>query len=468
MLLLQLPPELLDCIASLLDPLALGQLRLTGQEAYSKTFHDFSRRVLGQQWLMREDSLNTLMAVGDDRQLKDSLTRLWLGTHALDEFHNPMRQLPRSTWDAFVSASKEQADFRAYGRPTAIITMVLYKTPALRDIEIGQFCQPNEDYRLGWGGNRLSDVTKQDLAPEWFNNWTPAKNPHPDVADTVPTSYKPDSSSASLSFNFSAVLMALSLTRQPIERLSAGLEKQDQMFGLDVDDLQTLDLAGSLCRGLAAAFANLKILRLALDYYDCSDHPDHHDEDHPNRDGWNWLPNLLGLTPQLRTLILYFEGLENQEGVTAENHAAFVSFAQKVHLPNLAVLELGSVVVDTKLLSDLLARHSTTLEEVSITNVGTPIANRAQGHAAAAWAGVLDALREMALNYVKLAWLYEEDRAMVTFCSAGIEECKECKRAETYDRKNNRQPTCKHLYHESKVGALPRAIGRLENRRGAL
>jgi len=168
-----LPSELLNHIASFLDPIALDKLRLTAKGIYAKTFDDYARRVLGQRWLLaREESLETLMDIAVDERFRDKLTDLRFSTHMLsvyevDVYDNEPADDKDSEkgltlWRHFVKLYREQTHFVRFGRPQAILTHAFTKMPALRAVEIGEWCSPGlreQSYRIGWGGNRTQETT---------------------------------------------------------------------------------------------------------------------------------------------------------------------------------------------------------------------------------------------------------------------------------------------------------------------
>jgi len=82
----QIPPELVEHIASLCDAITLGSLRLTCHELLNRTSHEFAACVLNQQWLMQEDSLLELGKSTRDERFSDKLATLRLGTHAFYDF----------------------------------------------------------------------------------------------------------------------------------------------------------------------------------------------------------------------------------------------------------------------------------------------------------------------------------------------------------------------------------------------
>jgi len=67
-----------------------GRLRLTCRQVYVRTFSTYKAKVLGQSWMMGENSPDTLTAIADDDRFRSKFGHLSINTHYLfvDESQN--------------------------------------------------------------------------------------------------------------------------------------------------------------------------------------------------------------------------------------------------------------------------------------------------------------------------------------------------------------------------------------------
>ncbi|KAK5121786.1 hypothetical protein LTR85_004661 [Meristemomyces frigidus] len=472
-----LPPELVERIAQLLDPMALGNLRLTAREVYDKTFHDYSRRVLGQRWLLtREESMRTLMDVACDPRFRNKLTELRIDTHTLleywdedasddeddddeddnhrndDDKRSKEKPAREEAWRHFIVLHREQDLFMEYLRPTAMLTLALTKLPALRNVEVGEWCRSGQFPRYGWGGNRVANLTQQSLCPYEWNTGPPdyyETNGHERRWDDY--DYEPESS---LAFHFSALLTALSVTRTPIERLSAGLWKVygrlERLRDLDIPSLQQLLKDGPLVNGLKAAFTDLKSLRLALEYQmmlrdRTTSAVDHHS-----------LANFLNRTPRLEALDLYFDDFSVSIG-QIHGPLAFGLCSKYCRLEHLTSLDLHNLGLVAKELIAFRQRHASTLQHVSLERIALYADPTPGATGDLHWSQTLNALQKPSLRSLTLQCLYE-DTKLIVFDPAGLLDCSVCGTC-SYHRSRRLVPLdCSHVPYTSNEGLIPTEI----------
>lgn len=183
MLIHTLPPELLCQIASYLDPIAFGSLRLVNHEVYHQTFHSFTDRVASQSWSLYASSLETLQAAASDERLHPRLTALRLSTNNVIGLHKRVfdeyREILMARGETFTSDTeaaqaiitqfskprpeqhcfiRKTQDELPYVRPDgALIARALDAMPALRAIELGEWCPRGKEFDIGHGNHAFND-----------------------------------------------------------------------------------------------------------------------------------------------------------------------------------------------------------------------------------------------------------------------------------------------------------------------
>ncbi|KAK4544861.1 hypothetical protein LTR36_003765 [Oleoguttula mirabilis] len=470
----EIPPELLEHIASFLDPLALGNLRLTAQDVHDKTFHDYTRRVLDQRWLLtREESLRTLMEVANDSRFREKLTDLHIDTHTLSEWDDSLLDLgvhltkPErlEAWRHFVRFYREQDQYINCERPAAMLTLSMAKLPALRSIEVGEWCSQipvDGSNKIGWGGKRIERLTKQYLNPYEFGD--PPDDDDIDEDDEQLWNSMGSVYTENLTFHFSTLLTALSVAQHPIEQLSVGrwrfddVESVEELHGVDITNVQSLHQHGPLHQGLRVAFRALKSLRLALQYDNLGDEAE--DE------YFLWLPDFVSLAPELEHVALWFDG-RGSRFLPAITPIAFARFAEELRLEHLASLELHNLILESDRLHQLLQRHTRTLKRTTLQRVSfsphvasaldvavSPVQNMDND---TTWVQIIDVLHEASLSYLRLACLYDARGERVTFKeSTGI--CATCERNNERIENMLCQIDCEHISFTSEHGNTPDMI----------
>lgn len=212
-------------------------------------------------------------------------------------------------WVRYVRALEEQADFVGSDRPAGMLALFLSKIPALHSIEIGEWALRGNCYRMGWSGKALEASTGQSLSPVKLEGGLKLRG-SPDLDERqMPLKYEPPEAFSALAWTFSKMLTSLAITRRRIQRLSAVLWGRpisgNRLQGVIVNDLQPLHRNTSMCRALSSALADLKDLRLSLEYR-MSD--EEGEESYRASGPESWLQRFLMLTPRLERLVNYLDG----------------------------------------------------------------------------------------------------------------------------------------------------------------
>lgn len=460
MSLADLPPEMVERIASFLDPLALGAMRLTCHDARNKSNDEFRHRVLNQQWLLQEDSLSTLTEIAQDGRFQDKLTSLRLGTHAmyafdLDQTNRSYDRMPdrSSAWTAFLKYTRQQDNFLQSERPTAMLTAAMIWMPALRNVEIGQWCIGSEEARIGWGGNIIHHATGSGMCGMWHSK--PPR--HGALSGDALKRYCPNFTDT-VAIVFTNFLSALSVTHHPIERLSV-VFYHGHLWPMDVTFMQTLTPGTDYHRGVTSALTRLKTLRLALEYRWMG--RSHVDNPDPN----GWLTNFVGLAPCLESLSLFFSGFDSWSDCL-NDQIPFGHFAVGTHLAHLRNLELGNVVLEPQHLALLISKHRATLAQVSLLRVSL----RGSASHDLQWPELLLPLCKdggAELTLIKLSCLYESDGAVLVFATEGVEQCQECGPPSRHTHAYwGLGLKCHHVTFISDNGRIPSMICRRDIARG--
>jgi len=290
---------------------------------------------------MNEDSLGTLSDIVEHPRFRDRHTSLRVSTYFLSEYLE--RGKSGSQYDMWCELLWEQQAFLPSDRPTALLTSILCRTPSLRHIEIGQWCEPGCPYDLGWGNNAIESMTECRLDPYYrLNREEGDEDDDQDIFDT-PTSY-----SHNITIIFNSLLTAISAARQPIQSLAATLWTEcegfsDDLRGLEVSMVQPsaheLGTSSDFRSGLEDSFRGMKRLKLALEYGWADN------DDHINPHWKQWLVEMVKLAPSLEHLSLYFDNLDLERLGGTFNRLGFLYFARQAHMERLTHLELAHGVV---------------------------------------------------------------------------------------------------------------------------
>lgn len=458
MSLVSLPPELLDRIASGLEPADLSALRVACKDLCNKSFYTYAQRVLDQRWLLREESLSTLLDAAHDERFRDKLSHLQIGTHDLcgfiydDPYICQEFDDPEAAWAAYLACTRKQDAFLHDNEGAAAIAMlkrVFNDLPALRGVEIGEWSHYGEELRVGWGGNALANVTQCDLDSAHFG-----EAPVGLTNEHVPQNHDPGREHT-LTFLFSKTLEALSASQRPIEELTAHsfTDSDQELHGLRVDELQLLERDSPFYRGLGIALSNLKRLRLALDYEDLMD------QDVVDHATITWLHQFVRLAPRLEHLTLIFDGIDNDARRAFDNSIPLEMLCTCNEMEHLYHFELANATVCPGDLKTFLLKHARTLKDVTLKRVALADSNSNPRP----WANLFDVLRRMQLKSVKLACLYElhwtaEEEMVITF-KQGRDACRECGSQWRHMGTMDIEVRCEHMSFRSEDGSLPEAFG---------
>ncbi|KAK5133710.1 hypothetical protein LTR08_007464 [Meristemomyces frigidus] len=457
-----LPPELLCRISIYLGAYDLNALRLASRDSREKTRYDYEDRILSQRWRMSDDSLGTLNQLLQHPRFATRYTDLRISTSFLSEHLE--REATGGGFDLWLEYLDEQHAFLKSSRPAALLTAVLVRMPGLRNVEIGQWCEPEEPFELGWGGNLLECMTESRLDP--YMNVDPDAEVFDEDLDMIDMMDIPNMYNTNLTFNFDTVLTALSISQQPIETLAAHLWSDcegfaDDLRGVEVTGLQPFaqELGGAshLRTGLKNSLASLKQLQLVLEYR-LADHEGFVIE---HNEHWiQWLQEFIDLAPQLETLSLYFDGLamEEQLGDTG-NRIAFSCFARQAYMEHLTYLELANGVVASDSLYILLCKQWPKLKHMALKRVALDYIDPGKKD----WSEILCGLGVLddVPRSLSLACLYEEDGKLVTFSTEPSEECV-CRSGTYHEPGIFRFPRCRHTMFETAEGRLPTKVQAVE------
>ncbi|KAK5111847.1 hypothetical protein LTR85_011745 [Meristemomyces frigidus] len=429
--------------------------RSTCRNLRNETSRDFSNRVLNQQWLLRKDSIAMLTRVAENPRFANKMHRLWLGTHDLNGFwqRDDRADQPEECWRAYLSLTRDQDSFNADGAASDSLFLAMSKLPSLRSIEIGEWCQPDEKPRVGWGGNRIAHLTGQDLCFHRFGN-TPGSTSAPGQRGKWHTHHP--YSEGTLAHQLWIVLFVLSRTQQAIKALAVHLFiEPDEMHGMVVsklpDSILALGKDQTVYQGLQNAFCRLQSLRMTLDYTYLGE------SDGLNEHMMIWLCEFVKLMPCLDHLTLFFDGLDSDYN-DAYCYYPLCRFAEDSSLPCLSRLELGNATLSAGVLQRFLKRHRVTLKHVKLDRVlvryefdDDPLA---LPDVPLHWPGIFGELADISLRTLRLACLYEEKDRILTF-APGMLSCEECCWVLSHYGETYRPTDCGHVVWYSAGGNVP-------------
>lgn len=519
-----LPAELLSQVASYLDPISFGFLRLASRLLHHQIFQVFVDRVIAQRWALIPASLKTLRAAASDERLQPLFKTFRLSTHqlfALDTAtKNKYREILNARGETFksdnelsmaiiVEFSQLPPEKRArmrdpeYGQSCvppdgALIASTLDAMPALRTIEVGEWCSPGDTYDVGHGNHVLDADPLFRLCPlyeEISYRECPESDPHSHK-------FARQHCQSRLSKSFQLVLDALSISgskASKLERLSAllygpcreklkhpELERQNVLTPVQLNELSTLEQGSASYTALRPALWNLQELRLAL-RVDRDFKPTHVCRDY-NQQSSTWLTTFLTLTPRLQALQLWFDGYSGRPSIQKSSaydwschflhpsHETFASFCSGTRLRCLASLELGNVVAELTQLQIFIQCHAPSLKSLRLAFVTLVERHKHISAARCLWSNLIADLAWTlpALANLTLQCLYEKDihsgnyrRSRMRLPStimlfAGIDGdfshftgCDRCTKQSQHTGCMGELPSCGHAQYESREGRWP-------------
>lgn len=330
-----LPPELVDIIASQLEWKAFCALRLTCKHIAETSFYTLARRIQGLRFLNAPHALTALLDMANDPRLGNNISTLRLGTAHLvqgwaDEFYDDRATdaAMREDQDELAAIQTCRENFKRYaerqhewikGDDISMLMAIMASLPNLQNVEVGEW-----DNSLVGDLERLSfcygmrNIVADCWRPEYHSNFPfymedLFMNDRDDLDwEDLGITYH-----SSLARNTQAVLRALSVIRKPIRSLSA---HQSLMPSIPMNKMTALD--SYYKDGLRAAFRQLKELKLGVSWNDPPGPP------HTQYN--NWLLDLVNLAPQLEHL---FIGQDAPYGSECPSIGGFNAFVRMANIP---------------------------------------------------------------------------------------------------------------------------------------
>ena len=465
-----LPPELLNHVAFYLHPTNLLSLRLTCSQCYNSTFDNFADRVLTQRWLLREESLATLLNITKHDKLRPRVTHFQLSTDMLADFTLDMFQryadsdVTLGHYRAFLKCMRQQDDFLANGRRKAhqALVAVFAQMSALRHVKVGQWLQcGDEQCRRAWGAAPIE--TEIDRVMESYSLGSLDSVVVED--EDVPQTIDPEQM-RSTPLCFQLVLHALVEAGRSVQSLSVGhwcgpheaIDGCAELHGLEVAGLDTLSPANNvLCQQLQSVFQHLRFLRLALDHaYHHYPGPD------PNEEPKDWLATFVGLATSLETLTLVFGGLSSyiRPAYDAEPFARLSRRPQCRYLRHLEFCNLEARSAD---LLTFLGKHASTVRVVTLRRIHLLDDNNSdETRHVRKWLTLLASLEKAPLlTSIELSCLYEADRSVLVFSTGHSLQCERCEAWTDHVGAVTRDGLsieCEHATYRSRSGRLPERL----------
>ena len=458
-----LPAELWELIASFVDANTLSALRLTSRMFYDCTLETFTTKVTKRRWLLRAASLDTLRAAASNPHLRERLTTFRLGTHALTSWvERPDEPHWRDAWEAELMEQhlltwRRRETNEPMGPGAALIADALHDLPALRRIEIGEWCTAATGFEIGHGGRQSRNGSAQYLDPAFRS----AKMYTTEVLhDGRPELYIEEGDNMNqprsrLSECFQHTLHALMIKRsehnaQPLESLSALLYdgRTKTLRGILTDDMQKLKQGSKTFRALQPALADLRELSLAVEvdgihwvYRKVNSRPE------------TWLSVFLRLVPSLEVLQLFCIDRFGSGAYAV----AFCYFLRDTCLERLARLELACARINGLYFEDFLHfwhRHASSLTHLTLTCVQLSAVETAES----GWPIMLKKMSQLPLrlSMLRLQGLTDWSDILIFSESRGPWGCDECLLMSGRQAASSvNVPPCGHTSYESHTGQWP-------------